>query len=115
MAELVSEHDWVLRQTLSDGHPVHGHLRDAVEVDKCRRDHKHMEYLVTLELYVHFFSGESNTVLRGGKHFMFKGGGLSGIRGVWKIPHEKRGSGKLVKYRRKIVRFQAILKLKNNF
>lgn len=50
MAELVSEHDWVLRQTLSDGHPVHGHLRDAVEVDERRRDHEHVEYLVTLEL-----------------------------------------------------------------
>lgn len=66
MAELVSEHDWVLRQTLSDGHPVHGHLRDAVEVDERRRDHEHVEYLVTLELNGHFFSGESSTVLRGG-------------------------------------------------
>lgn len=78
MAELVSEHDWVLRQTLSDGHPVHGHLRDAVEVDERRRDHEHVEYLVTLELNGHFFSGESSTVLRGGERFMFKGGGLSG-------------------------------------
>lgn len=97
MAELVSEHDWVLRQTLSDGHSVHGHLRDAVEVDECRRDHEHVEYLVTLELNGHFFSGESSTVLRGGGAFY-----------VWDIPHEKRGSGKLFKYRCKIVSFQAI-------
>lgn len=69
MAELVSEHDRVLRQTLSDGHPVHGHLRDAVEVDERRRDHEHVEYLVTLELNGHFFSGESSTVLRGGGAF----------------------------------------------
>lgn len=78
MAELVSEHDWVLRQTLSDGHPVHGHLRDTVEVDERSRDHKHVEYLVTLELNRHFVSGESSIVLREGGRFMFKGGGLSG-------------------------------------
>lgn len=49
----MSEHDGVLRHTLSDGHPVHRHLRDAVEVDERRRDHKHVEYLVTLELNGH--------------------------------------------------------------
>lgn len=49
----MSEHDGVLWQALSDGHPVHCHLCDAVEVNKRRCDHEHVKYLVTLELNGH--------------------------------------------------------------
>lgn len=96
MAELVSEHDWVLRQTLSDGHPVHGHLRDAVEVDERRRDHEHVEYLVTLELYAHFFSGESSTVLWGGSILCSKGEDYRGLGGYGKSPMRNGGLGNLL-------------------
>lgn len=50
MQEMMSEGDWVLRQTFPDGHPMHRHLRDAVEVYKRSSNHQHMEYLVTLKL-----------------------------------------------------------------
>lgn len=78
----MSEHDGVLRHTLSDGHPVHRHLRDAVEVDERCCDHEHVEYLVTLELNGHIFSGTdtSRTVLRGGDHQEF--GGMEWERGA---------------------------------
>lgn len=85
----MSEHDGVLRHTLSDGHPVHRHLRDAVEVDERRRDHEHVEYLVTLELNGHIFSGTdtSRTVLRGAE----------GPPGVWGVWNGKGGPGNVFK------------------
>lgn len=98
VAELVSEHDGVLRHTLSDGHPVHRHLRDAVEVDERRRDHEHVEYLVTLELNGHShlqWNRHVQNCLEGGgeDHPEFGGYGMG-----------KGSPGTFLKYRYKIVR-----------